>query len=266
MTSFIDTHCHLDKLDSTPEEALKEAKKDGVEKIITIAVDEESFNFVSTAIVKFINVYGTIGLHPHDASKFSISLDQIIRKLAKGHKKIIAIGETGLDYHYMNSTSAEQQLAFQKQLQIAIDLNLPVVLHSREAESDTISILKEIPVPALGVAHSFTSSFKMAKSLLDMGWYIGINGIVTFKNSQDLREIVRAIPLDKLLLETDSPFLSPVPLRGTSNKPANIPLIASFIANLRKIPMDYLAAKTSENAQKLFNISSPNSRSISERF
>ncbi len=254
MTSFIDTHCHLDKLDSTAEEAVKEAKKNSVETMVTISVNEESFDFVSKAVKQFNNVYGTLGVHPHDASEFNISLEQIIRKLALDNDKIIAIGETGLDYHYMNSSSVDQQLTFQKQLEIAIDLNLPVVLHTREAESDTIGILREIPVPAVGVAHSFTSSFKMAKSLLDMGWYIGINGIVTFKNAQDLREIVSSIPIDRLLLETDSPFLAPAPFRGKSNKPSNIPIIASFVADILKIPIEYLAAKTSDNAQRLFSI------------
>ena len=254
MTSFIDTHCHLDKLDSTPEEAVKQAKQEGVETMVTISVDEESFDFVSNAVMQFKDVYGTVGLHPHDASEFSPSLEQSIRKLAQGHDKMIAIGETGLDYHYMNSSAENQQFAFRKQLQIAVELNLPVVLHSREAEADTISILKEIPVPALGVAHSFTSSLKMARTLLDMGWYLGINGIVTFKNAENLREVVRWIPLDRLLLETDSPFLAPVPFRGKPNKPAYIPVIASFIAELRKIQIENLAEKTSENANRLFSI------------
>ena len=254
MTSFIDTHCHLDKLDSTPEEAVKQAKKEGVETMITISVDKESFDFVSNTVKRFNNVYGTLGLHPHSASEFSSSLEHSIRKLAQGNDKMIAIGETGLDYHYMNSSAEDQQFAFKKQLQIAVNLNLPVVLHSREAEADTISILKEISIPSLGVAHSFTSSFKMARSLLDMGWYLGINGIVTFKNAQDLREIVRWIPLDKLLLETDSPFLAPVPFRGAPNRPSYIPVIASFIAELRKIPLEDLAEKTSQNAQRLFGI------------
>ena len=254
MTSFIDTHCHLDKLDSTPEEAVKQAKQEGVETMVTISVDEESLDFVSNAVMQFKDVYGTVGVHPHDASEFSPSMEQSILKLARGHNKMIAIGETGLDYHYMNSSAENQQFAFRKQLQIAVELNLPVVLHSREAEADTISILKEIPVPALGVAHSFTSSLKMARTLLDMGWYLGINGIVTFKNAEDLREVVRWIPLDRLLLETDSPFLAPVPFRGKPNKPAHIPVIASFIAELRKIPIEHLAEKTSENAHRLFSI------------
>ena len=254
MTSFIDTHCHLDKLDSTPEEAVKQAKQEGVETMVTISVDEESFDFVSNAVMQFKDVFGTAGVHPHDASEFRPSLEQSIFKLARGNDKMIAIGETGLDYHYMNSSAENQQFAFRKQLQIAVELNLPVVLHSREAEDDTISILNEIPVPNLGVAHSFTSSLKMARSLVDMAWYLGINGIVTFKNAEDLREVVRWIPMDRLLLETDSPFLAPVPFRGKPNKPALIPVIASFIAELRKIPIEHLAEKTSENAHRLFSI------------
>ena len=254
MTSFIDTHCHLDKLESNPEETVEEAKQKGVKTMVTISVDEESFDFVSKAVKQFKNVYGTVGIHPHDASEFSPKLGKSIRKMAREQDKLIAIGETGLDYHYMNSSRENQQFALRKQLQIAVELNLPVVLHSREAEADTITILKEIPVPALGVAHSFTSSLKMARTLLDMGWFLGINGIVTFKNAEDLREVVRWIPLDRLLLETDSPFLAPVPFRGKPNKPAHIPVIASFIAELRKIPIEHLAEKTSENAHRLFSI------------
>ena len=254
MTSFIDTHCHLDKLDSTPEEAVEHAKQEGVETMVTISVDEESFDFVSNVVIQFKDVYGTVGLHPHDASEFNPSLEQSIRELGREQDKLIAIGETGLDYHYMNSSIENQQFAFRKQLHIAVELDLPVVLHSREAEADTINILKEIPVPALGVAHSFTSSLKMARTLLDMGWFLGINGIVTFKNAEDLRELVRLIPMDRLLLETDSPFLAPVPFRGKPNKPANITFIASFIAELLKIPIEHLAKKTSENARGLFKI------------
>ena len=254
MTSFIDTHCHLDKLESNPKESVDEAKKEGVKTMVTISVDEESFDFVSKTVKQFKDVYGTVGIHPHDASEFSPKLEKCIRKMARDQDKLIAIGETGLDYHYMNSSSEDQQFAFRKQLRIAVEVNLPVVLHSREAEADTINILKEIPVPALGVAHSFTSSLMMAKKLLDMGWYLGINGIVTFKNAEDLREIVRWIPMDRLLLETDSPFLAPIPFRGNPNKPAHIPIIASFVAELRNITIEHLAEKTSENAKRLFRI------------
>lgn len=254
MTSFIDTHCHLDNLDSTPQEAVHEAKQAGVQSMITISVDETSFDFVSDAVLQFPEVYGSVGMHPHDASDFNQSSEQRIRKLAQAQEKLIAIGETGLDYHYTYSSTVDQQHAFRSQLQIAVELNLPVVLHSREAETDTIRILKEIQVPSLGVAHSFTSSLKMARSLVEMGWYLGINGIVTFKNAEDLREVVRWLPLDRILLETDSPFLAPVPFRGKPNKPAHIPVIAAFIAELREISIEQLSEQTSQNAHSLFNI------------
>jgi TatD DNase family protein len=253
MTSFIDTHCHLDILESTPEETIIEAKQAGVQRMVTIAVDEPSLDFVSSTVQEFPAVYGSVGFHPHDASKLTKSLLQKIRQLAEEQHKLIAIGETGLDYHYMNSPAEIQQQAFRKQLQLAVELNLPVILHSREAETDTLSILQEFPVPSLGVAHSFTSSIEMAKILVDMGWYLGINGIVTFKNAEDLREVVRWLPLEHLLLETDSPFLAPIPFRGKPNKPAYIPAIATFIAELREISLEELAQQTTENAQRLFN-------------
>ena len=255
MTSFIDTHCHLDKLDSTPEEAIIEAKQAGVQRMVTVSVDEPSLDFVSSMVQQFPEVYGSVGFHPHDAAELTEDLEQKIRKLALEEKKLIAIGETGLDYHYMYSSAEVQQQVFSKQLQLAVELNLPVIMHSREAETDTINILQEIPVPPLGVAHSFTSSFEMAKTLIEMGWYIGINGIVTFKNAEDLREVVSWLPLDRLLLETDSPFLAPTPFRGKPNKPAHIPTIATFIAELRGISLEQLSEQTSANAQRLFNFS-----------
>jgi len=253
MTSFIDTHCHLDKLESTPEEAVIEAKDAGVQRMLTISVDESSLDFVSNAVRQFTEVFGSVGFHPHDASALTEALEDRIRKLAQEEKKLVAIGETGLDYHYMYSPVEVQQQVFRKQLRLAEELNLPVVMHSREAETDTLKILKDIPVKSLGVAHSFTSSFEMARTLVEMGWYLGINGIVTFKNAEDLREVVRWLPLDKLLLETDSPFLAPIPFRGKPNKPAHIPAIATFIAELRDISLQELAEQTSENAQRLFN-------------
>ena len=255
MTSFIDTHCHLDKLDSTPEEAIIEAKQAGVQRMVTVSVDEPSLDFVSSMVQQFPEVYGSVGFHPHDAAELTEDLEQKIRKLALEEKKLIAIGETGLDYHYMYSSAEVQQQVFSKQLQLAVELNLPVIMHSREAETDTLNILQEIPVLPLGVAHSFTSSFEMAKTLIEMGWYIGINGIVTFKNAEDLREVVSWLPLDRLLLETDSPFLAPIPFRGKSNKPAHIPVIATFIAELRGISLEQLSEQTSANAQRLFNFS-----------
>jgi len=252
MTSFIDTHCHLDKLDLSPAEAIHEAIQVGVNKMITISVDETSLSFVSSIVEKFAGVYGSVGFHPHDASSFTELHEKKIIDLANENVKIIAIGETGLDYYYMNSPPEVQKEVFLKHIQIAKITNLPLVLHTREAESDTMDILEGFSNIPKGVAHSFTGSKKMAKKLVEMGWYIGINGIVTFKNAEELRELVNWLPLDSLLLETDSPFLSPVPFRGRPNKPSNIPTIASFIAELKNIPLENLAEKTSKNAQKIF--------------
>ena len=182
------------------------------------------------------------------------SLEDRIRQLVSEDDKLVAIGETGLDYHYMYSPVEVQQEVFRKQLRLAEELNLPVVMHSREAETDTLNILKEIPVKSHGVAHSFTSSIEMAQTLVEMGWYLGINGIVTFKNAEDLREVVRWLPLDRMLLETDSPFLAPIPFRGKPNKPVHIPVIANFIAELREISLQELAEQTSANTQRLFGI------------
>ena len=254
MTSYIDTHFHLDKLDSTPEEAVNEAKNAGVKRMITISVDEPSLDYVSNAVQLFPEVYGSVGFHPHDASAMNDSLENKVRQLAQKEDKLIAIGEIGLDYHYLYSPIEVQQQVFRQQLLIAEELNLPVILHSRESEADTLKILKEIPVKSLGVAHSFTSSFEMGCTLVEMGWYLGINGIVTFKNAEDLRDVVRWLPLEKMLLETDSPFLTPVPFRGKTNKPAHIPVIASFIAELLDISVQELAEQTNENAQRLFRL------------
>ena len=253
MTSFIDTHCHLDILESTPEETIIEAKQAGVQRMVTIAVDEPSLDFVSSTVQEFPAVYGSVGFHPHDASKLTKSLLQKIRQLAEEQHKLIAIGETGLDYHYMNSPAEIQQQAFRKQLQLAVELNLPVILHSREAETDTLNILQEFPVPSLGVAHSFTSSIEMAKILVDMGWYLGINGIVTFKNAEDLQEVVRWLPLEHLLLETDSPFLAPVPHRGKTNEPSFLLEIAKTLSHIKHVPMEEVGHVTTKNFYTLFH-------------
>ena len=254
MTSFIDTHCHLDKLDSTPEVSIPEAKKAGVKRMITISVDESSLDFVSVQTKKYKEVFGSAGVHPHEASSMTEYLEEKIFRFAQEQKKIIAIGETGLDYHYMHCPEKVQQKVFRKHLQIADKLNLPVILHSREAETDTLNIIRDYSVNSLGVAHSFTGSFNMAKNLLEMGWYLGINGIVTFKNAEDLRKLVSWLPLDKLLLETDSPYLAPVPFRGKTNKPAHIPVIAEFVAGLKKISTEKLAEQTLKNSQQLFKL------------
>ena len=177
-----------------------------------------------------------------------------IRGLAN-RAEIVAVGETGLDYHYMYAEKEVQQTAFTAQLQLAEELQLPIVLHSREAEEDTIELLQKYPPSRGGVAHSFTSSAKMAHQLVEMGWLLGVNGIVTFRNAQELRDTLKQVPLSHLILETDSPFLSPIPHRGKPNDPSRIPVVASFLADWLEIPIEQLAEETNENAQRLFAFS-----------
>ena len=252
MTSFIDTHCHLDCLALTPEAAVAQAQNAGVETVVTIAVDAESVDFVDGFTQAHPEVFGSLGVHPHDAKTYTESLGAEIQERVKRNPKIRALGETGLDYHYNYSDAETQQAVFREQLQIAEALQLPVVLHTREAEEDTLRILEEYPVSRKGVAHSFTGTQEMAETLLAMGWCIGINGIVTFRNAEALREVVRTLPLDRLLLETDAPYLTPVPFRGKPNDPSRIPVIAEFLAGELGVPVEKLAAQTSENARCLF--------------
>ena len=254
MTSFIDTHCHLDMLKLEANQAVQNAQAAKVRNLVTIAVDVASLDFVYQAVQTWMPVYGSVGIHPHEAATYTEAVGHKIRQLAESEKKIIAIGETGLDYHYQHSPKDAQHVAFKAQLQIAEALGLPIVLHSREAEEDTLALLKEFPVSRKGVAHSFTGSLKMAQALVELGWFIGINGIITFKNAQDLRNVVQALPLEHLLLETDAPFLTPVPYRGTPNDPSKIPIIAQFIAQERKISLEQLAEQTNHNAHRLFQV------------
>ncbi|MBF0287341.1 MAG: TatD family hydrolase [SAR324 cluster bacterium] len=252
MTSFIDTHCHLDMLRQKTKTAIQAAASAGVEQIITIAIDEKSIQFVEQSVKKYPQVFGSIGIHPHEAKTYTQEIGQQIHNLSTQAEDIVAIGETGLDYHYMHSEKKIQQKVFSEHLELAAQLQMPVVLHTREAEEDTMAILKENSINHGGVAHSFTGSLAMAKELLDMGWYIGVNGIVTFPKAEPVREVMCYLPADRLLLETDAPFLAPKPFRGKPNDPAKIPIIAEFVAKQRNISIEDLASQTTENAQRLF--------------
>ncbi len=253
MTSFIDTHCHLDMLKLSMSEALQSAHAAGVTRLVTISTNEASIRFVHETARSQPHVYGSVGVHPHEAATFSADIATLIRETAKSTSKIVAIGEMGLDYHYMYSEKLVQHNVFREQLQVAEELQMPVVLHTREAEADTLAILKEVPITKKGVAHSFTSSLAMAETLIEMGWYIGINGIATFKKAEGVRQVARQIPIERLLLETDSPFLAPVPFRGKPNDPSKIPAIAEFLAKELDLTTEELAAQTTANAQRLFD-------------
>jgi TatD DNase family protein len=250
---WIDMHCHLDRLEGGPEFALKLAKENGVQKIITIGTEPEDLQIVLDLAKKFSpDVFCTIGIHPHEGVKYTDEIGQFLLKHGPD-PEVVAIGEIGLDYYYDQSPRAEQIDAFEKQLEIATKLNLPVEIHTRDAEEDTVRILKNMNGRVHGLIHCFTGSEWLAKECLDLGFNISISGVVTFKSAQSLRDIVQnIIPLDRLHIETDAPFLAPIPLRGKSNTSAYMVHTAKVVAGLKNITEQELAQITKANAKKLF--------------
>ena len=236
------------------EEILSQAGANGVEKIITIAVEPDNFDKVKEIAEAHDNVFYSQGIHPHDAKLSTPEAMRTIKDRTK-ETKMLAVGEIGLDYHYDNSPRDKQREVFKEQLQIAIDTNKPVIIHSRDADEDTIEILSEY-APKLkrkGVIHSFTSGEGLAKKALELGFYLGFNGIITFKNAQNVRVIVSLCPLDRILLETDSPFLTPIPHRGKENAPFHLPFILEKIAEIKELSPTEVETQCYQNSIDLFS-------------
>ncbi|MBI4844315.1 MAG: YchF/TatD family DNA exonuclease [Nitrospirae bacterium] len=252
---LIDTHCHLDMepFDSDRDEVVRRAIENGIEYIINISSDREGNIKCLEMSERFTNVYSTIGIHPHDAKTLDENLFNELKEWVK-KPKVVAIGEIGLDYHYMHSTKDAQTGAFIKQLALARELSLPVIVHSREAGEETLKILKQSAAGLSGVMHCFSGDAVMAKNVIDMGFYISIAGPVTFKKADLLKEVVRIIPDERLLIETDAPFLSPVPMRGKRNEPAYVRYTAEAIAEIRSVTLEDIARITTLNAKRLFKI------------
>jgi len=251
---IIETHCHLDYLEGDALVSTIQAANDvNIQRIITIAVSPDNLETVMGITRQHDMVWGTQGIHPHDADAYSDEVDQRIRENALD-AKIVAIGEIGLDYYYDHSDRAKQRNAFERQLQIAIDLEMPIVVHTREADEDMQAILQNFvgQMPKRGVIHSFTSGIDLAKYCLDQGFHLGFNGISTFKTAENVREVVDITPVDKILFETDAPYLTPVPYRGKPNEPKYLPFIAENIANVKNIPLDELLPKVWNNSMELF--------------
>lgn len=251
---IIETHCHLDYLKDRPlAETLAEAQRVNIERVITIAVSPDNLATVRELSQTAPWVYGTQGVHPHDAEQYSDATEAEIRAHA-GDDKIVAVGEIGLDYFYDNADRDVQRDVFRRQLQIACDTDRPVVIHSREADDDTIDILKEFEgtLKRRGVIHSFTSGPGLAQYALDEGWCLGFNGITTFNKAENVRDIVRMAPIEQILLETDSPFLTPVPYRGKENAPFYIPFVAEKIAEVKQLPLENVLATTYDNSLRTF--------------
>lgn len=249
---WIDLHAHLDKLQEGPEEALRLAREVGVDRVITIGTDPEDLKTVVELTRKYPKqVYGTLGIHPHEGIKYTSEIGTYIEENLK-EPGIVAVGEIGLDYYYDGSPHEEQRQAFRAQLDISCRHGFPVEIHTRDAEEDTVTILNEYRGRARGLIHCFTGTQWLAEKALDLGFNISISGIVTFKNAEALREVVRFLPLDRMHVETDSPFLAPVPMRGRPNTPANVVHTAKFVAELKGIPLDQFCAQMKSNAHKMF--------------
>ncbi len=256
---IVDSHCHLNMLDLAPYDgdlaaAVNAAKEKGVEYLLTISVDLPKIPEVIAIAERFANVYASVGVHPDEHQAEAIDLSSV-QDLAV-HDKVVAIGETGLDY-YRQEAGADmtwQHDRFRQHIDIAKTLQKPLIIHSRAAREDTIRILREEHAEDIGgVMHCFTEDWDMAKKALDLGFYISMSGIMTFKNAKEVQEVAMKTPLDRLLIETDSPFLTPVPYRGKCpNEPKYVYYVAEFLAKLRELSLAEIAARTTDNFFNLF--------------
>lgn len=252
---FVDSHCHLDKLDKTTEElsdVLNFARNRGVEHFLCVAISVKDFPAMLATVADFDDVSVSCGVHPL-YQEDACSYDDLLNMAS--NESVVAIGETGLDYFYSAETKAVQLVSFVDHIKVANKLNKPLIIHTRDARVDTIKLLKEHKDPSTqGVLHCFTENWEMAQAAIELGMYISISGIVTFKTATELQEVVKKIPLDKLLIETDSPWLAPVPYRGKPNQPGFVREVGEFIAELKGISVDELAKVTTDNFYKLFSL------------
>ena len=251
---MIDSHCHLDHepLLSNIDSIIERSKSAGITKILTICTTLNSFNKIKKLVLKDKIIYGTYGIHPHETKNDIVNSDLIINEISN-NDKIIGVGETGLDFYYNNSDKETQIKSFETHIKASIELNIPLIIHSRSAENETFDILNKYKNDDLKILmHCFTGSQKFAEKLLDLNAYFSASGIITFKNSQDLQKTFQLIPLDKLLIETDSPFLAPEPNRGKKNEPSFVKFTGKKLADLKNISFEDLVNSTTNNFNKLF--------------
>ena len=253
---MIDSHCHLDHdpLYSNIDEIISRSKDIGIQKLLTICTTNNSFK----NIIKILDIdpiiYGTFGIHPHETSKDNVNKIDIVNNVSK-HKKIIGVGETGLDFYYNHSDQDIQISSFKTHIEASIDLNLPIIVHSRNAEIKTFDILNSYKSfkPKI-LMHCFTGSQKFADKLMSLDSYFSASGIITFQNSLDLQNTFKSIPADKLLIETDSPFLAPVPMRGKNNEPSYIKFTLEKLASLKSKKIEEIDELTTNNFKSLFSL------------
>jgi TatD DNase family protein len=252
---FVDSHCHLNYKGLVENQAdiLTRARDNGVSAMLNISTREREWDDVIGLAEQEKDVWASVGIHPHEADQH-VGMDCAKLVAKSAHPRVIAIGETGLDYYYDKSDRAQQCTGFREHIKACRETGLPIIIHTRDAEADTATILtEEMREGAFtGVIHCFTASADFARIALDLGLYISLSGIVTFKNAQDLQDMAKWLPADRLLVETDAPFLAPIPHRGKTGEPAFVADTARFVALLRDVPAETLARQTSDNFYELF--------------
>ena len=252
---MIDSHCHLDRepIYSSLDKVLQRSKNVGIIKLLTICTSDENFKVVLDLVDKDSMIFGTYGIHPHEADNFKIKKNDIIQKL-HAHSKIIGVGETGLDFYYNNSKEDLQIESFENHIKASIETNLPLIVHSRNAENQTFELLNKYKNENLKILmHCFTGSSKFAEKLLDMNAYFSASGIITFKNSNNLQNTFKNIPNERLLIETDSPYLAPEPYRGKKNEPSFILSTLEKLSKLKNLSTKSLSNITTDNFNRLFS-------------
>ncbi len=278
---LVDSHCHIDgeRFDEDREQVIQNALDAGVKAMLNVGTGsprDDSFEKTVELTEKYDSIYGSVGVHPHDASEYNEAVEKRLIDLTKSCEKLIGWGEIGLDFYYDHSPRETQKEVFRRQIRVARELDLPIIIHSRDANEETVEILRDEcfrkaqnpkskaqssndlnPENAFrgGIMHCFGGTPEMARELMDIGFLISFAGNVTFKNAEDLRDAAKVVPLDKLLVETDCPYLTPVPYRGKRNEPARVVETAKFLAEFYGIGFDELAAKTTANFNRFFGLS-----------
>lgn len=253
---LIDTHTHIDMENFADrfDEVMQTAKDYGVEKVVIPGVEPSGFDRIIKLCEEYPDVYGAVGVHPEELNSYNEEAENKIKELLK-HKKIIAVGEIGLDYYWDKSQIEKQKEIFERQILIAKQAQKPILVHDREAHPDSFEILKKTNAAETGVVmHCFSGSPEFAQQCINEGFYIALGGVVTFKNAKKVKEVAKTVPLDKLLLETDAPYMTPVPFRGKENQPAYVKFVAEEIAKLRGVSFEEIAEATTANAKKLLKI------------
>ena len=254
---LFDTHTHLDdtRYDADRDLMIARAHEAGVDRMVTIGCDLATSQAAVALADRYPSVYASVGVHPHEVKQIGDGWYDHLRRLAK-HEKVVAYGEIGLDYHYNHSSPEDQRVRFREQVQLARELRLPIIIHTREAQQDTIRILQEERASdSGGVFHCFSGDAWLAKDALDLGFYLSFSGILTFPNAGMLRDIAKTVPVDRLLIETDCPYLTPVPHRGKRNEPGFVRHVAQTLADLLDgMSLDAIAETTAANARRLFKI------------